>query len=170
MVYRLNQKEDPMGKSHFTPSLQISSFRKLEASDLITNLKIHKQLRGNYYWTFNLCEIEFEYDDKKIDLDFRKYSIKVCYTKKDPPRVYIVKPQLINKAKHVYSNGSLCLYKPMNWQWKNNMSFGKDLFPNICTWIYFYEIWKENGNWIGEEAVHDVPQEIMDKIMRRGMR
>ena len=142
----------------YKPSLQITSFKDLEDTGFISNLSIRKTSRGTYYWKFNLEEFYFETSDgHSTQVDFRKYVIEVCYTRKSPPKVFIIEPKLITRVKHIYKDGSLCLYKPSNWQWHSSMVFSKDLFPNICTWIYFYEIWRDTGEWIGEEASHDFP-------------
>ena len=157
-------------ESRFQPFRQVTNFRRLSDSGFITDLSFKKRTRGVYTWKFRFEEIKFSFDGTELDIDFTKYLIKVVYTKSVPPKVFVLEPDLPRTTKHLYMDKSLCIYKPSNWQWQNEMKFDEDLFPNICTWLYFYEKWVETGNWYGEEAVHDLAPNVVANIMNRNRR
>ena len=105
-------------------------------------------------WKFKMSQLVFEYEGKQVDVDFSKYIIQITYHSRSEPIVKIISPQ-IGIVKHMYPDGRLCLYKPSNFKWRDKMSIKDDLFPSICTWLYFYEKWVETGGtWFGEEAEH----------------
>lgn len=143
----------------------MAAFRRLLALGLITDLDHRIGLRRAHYWTFRMGEMAFRLNGKTVDLDFRKYSMKVTYTPTAAPRVFVTKPVLPEKAIHTYKDGSLCLYKESNWQWQDDLQFDEDLFPNVCGWLYFYEVWQQTGIWYGKEAVHDPPPDLLTKIL-----
>ena len=53
------------------------------------------------------------------------------------------------KVPHLYSNGSLCLYYPEYQEWNYRDSWAETLIPWTSLWLFYYEIWKETGNWLG---------------------
>jgi len=128
--------------------------RSLEEKGYITRLEEKISITSRYSWSFNMGELVFQYNDKNIELDFTKYRLQIIFKKRHPPKVYVLKPSIPEGSKHIWKDGSLCLYKPSNFQWERNMNIERDLFPSICTWLYHYSIWKKTGNWIGEEAIH----------------
>jgi len=138
----------------FSPSRQIAALRRLSDARYITDLSIKKGLRNTYYWGFRMAELSFRYDKEQVDVDFRHYQVKMVYNTTSPPRFFITEPNIPRSTQHLYADESLCLYKPSNWQWQNDMQFDEELFPNICTWLYNYEVWCNTGNWYGEEAKH----------------
>lgn len=152
--------------NNFSPTRQVAAFRRLSAAEYITNLTFKKGWGGTYYWNFRMGEVIFQYDGQELELDFRHYYLKVVYSKKVPPKVFVIKPEWPKVTKHLYKDKSLCLYKPINWQWQNDMQFDEDLFPNICTWLYHYEIWQDTGNWLGKEAIHDPPPQLFHNLLK----
>ena len=53
------------------------------------------------------------------------------------------------KVPHIYSNGSLCLYYPEYQEWNYRDSWAETLIPWTSLWLFYYEIWKDTGNWLG---------------------
>lgn len=53
------------------------------------------------------------------------------------------------KVPHLYSNGSLCLYYPEYQEWDYSDSWAETLIPWASLWLFYYEIWKDTGNWLG---------------------
>lgn len=53
------------------------------------------------------------------------------------------------KVPHLYSNGSLCLYYPEYQEWNFSDSWAETLIPWTSLWLFYYEIWKNTGNWLG---------------------
>lgn len=166
MVCMSNQKVGSMAKREiFNPSRQVTAFRRLSDKEFITELDFKKGWKGDYRWNFRMNEVTFLFNNRNLDLDFRSYQLKVIYTNQIPPKIFVTNPVLPKETKHLYKDKSLCLYKPTNWQWQNDMQFDIDLFPNICTWLYHYEVWCDTGNWLGEEAVHDPPPKLFHNLL-----
>lgn len=131
---------------------------RLKEEGFITNLREKASRKfDRYTWTFQMGQISFNHYDQKTIKDFRKYKLRIEYKPKKAPskvlKVFIDEPEIRHK-KHFWSDGSLCIYKPNNFEWKPNMNIQHALFPSICTWLYHYEIWLETGKWYGEEASH----------------
>ncbi len=147
-----------MGMKKSNISGRSQGIEKLAEEGFISNLVENANRRTNkYVWSFNMGTISFYHDEKETIRDFTKYRIRVEYRPQKKPvkriRVFIEEP-LIERKKHFWRDGSLCLYKHSNFQWKKGMTIRNDLFPSICTWLYHYEVWLKTGEWYGEEAEH----------------
>lgn len=81
------------------------------------------------------------------------YTVRIQY---DPysPKVYILKPEVLNNAPHRYGDKSLCLYHPNDKSYKPDLLIADTLVPWTSEWLYFYNIWLEEGVWWGKEAPH----------------
>lgn len=154
-----------MEKAKFNPIIQVASFRHLLKEGYISSLNFKKNWKGKYKWYFNVEPFILLTDDTSFDVELSEYQVKVVYTREKPPKVYITHPVLPKTTKHLYKDGSLCLYKPKNWQWENEMKFHEELFPDICLWLYHYENWRDTGNWFGEEAAHDPSPALISNIL-----
>lgn len=82
------------------------------------------------------------------------YQIKVRYSIKNAPEVWVLSPELINRptgetVPHVYSGRRLCLYYPKNAEWNRNMLISNTIIPWTSLWLYYYEIWHATGEWLG---------------------
>ncbi|MGQ3015003.1 MAG: hypothetical protein ACT6QS_14935 [Flavobacteriales bacterium] len=88
----------------------------------------------------------------------KKYEIFILYSpfyNNRYDRIYINDKSIkYNKAIHLYSDLSLCLYHPTI----DQPLFGKiplfKMLPWISEWIVFYEQWKKYGVWLGKEIKH----------------
>ncbi|WP_367391883.1 YegP family protein [Lewinella sp. LCG006] len=159
------QAVDLKVKHKFFPHRQLAAFQRLAEKGLVTELEMSKGSRNRYVWTFRLGAFSFGYADQEVKVDYQNYILKVVYSEKTEPRVFVTTPNLPKNTKHIYKEGHLCLYKPGNWEWQNSMQFDVDLFPNICSWIYQYENWRDTGEWLGEEAPHDPPAGLLNHIL-----
>ncbi len=88
-----------------------------------------------------------------------KYKIKMCCrVGKRYVNVYVENPRLKqtrrNPIPHMYLDNSLCLYYPKYNEWDMNDSWSKTLVPWTSLWLFYYELWKETGEWYGG-GVHD---------------
>ena len=53
------------------------------------------------------------------------------------------------KVPHLYANSSLCLYYPEYQEWNYRDSWAETLIPWASLWLFYYEIWKDTGTWLG---------------------
>lgn len=68
--------------------------------------------------------------------------------------VFVVSPKIerIEKGKkvpHMYTNGSLCLFYPKFNEWHYNDLWAETIIPWTSLWLFYYEVWKETGEWLG---------------------
>ena len=82
-----------------------------------------------------------------------EYQIKINYRKKRDPKVFILHPE-ISDYKHRYNDGSLCIYKQSEFNWREDKLNSKYIVPLIASWLYFHEVFILTGNWYGPEAPH----------------
>ena len=88
------------------------------------------------------------------------YTVSIEYRGYLTPRVTVIEPSLVEKPPHFYKGGYLCLYKPENFNWTATKPLSNYIIPWTSCWLYFYEVWKEKGIWLGPESKHD---ENLDK-------
>ncbi len=55
---------------------------------------------------------------------------------------------------HVFSDGSLCLHIPG--QWQSDMTIAEYIVPWIAEWLFYYEVWLATGEWLGGGALMSV--------------
>lgn len=148
-----------MGTRKVAPkSAKAQGLEKLEEEGFISDLSEEVNRKFcKFKWLFNLGHIDFNYGGKTTTRDFSKYRLRIEYrpNKTAPMRikVFIDSPEM-EREKHFWRDGSLCLYKHQNFRWENRMTIREDLFASICTWLYHHEVWLETGVWYGEEASH----------------
>lgn len=153
-------------KKAFNPGLQLPIFRRLQSDGFISDLDHVLNGRGTHTWTFRITDIEISDKDLQVKKDFSNYLIKVRYSRKSAPKIFIVTPEIRYKqAPHLYKDSSLCLYKPTLWKWENKMSFTRELFPQVCLWLYYYEVWQQTNVFFGEEAPHSLSPDLLTKIL-----
>ncbi len=135
---------------------QISDLKMIQKGGIIKELKIipSVKVQSVKLFEFKLLPATIRTSVGDIDYDFSKYKIRIKYRHDIPPIVHIVSPSVAPKTPHRYSDKSLCLYKPSNFQWTNEHSLAKDIVPLILIWIYFYEDWLASMVWKGDEAEH----------------
>ena len=68
--------------------------------------------------------------------------------------VFVVNPKVDlfengKKVPHLYSDGSLCLFYPKNNELSYSDLWSQTLIPWTSLWLFYYEIWKETGEWLG---------------------
>ncbi len=82
------------------------------------------------------------------------YRVRVVYGPYGDPRVFVVSPRLRSDAPHTYRDGSLCLYWHREWTWTDRASIAESIMGWIAFWLYYYEVWKVAGEWMGPESPH----------------
>jgi len=84
------------------------------------------------------------------------YKVKIEYKNKKSPKVYILSPEILDKAPHRYLDKSLCLYYPYDKDFNNKISLISDtIIPWTVEWLYYYELWLKTGVWWGPEVLHN---------------
>lgn len=87
--------------------------------------------------------------------DINPYKVEIRFNGKSTPKVFIKYPKIeYNQETHMYSDGSLCLYYPPDFDWSETTSVATTIIPWIIEWIIYYEIYKISGIWEGPAAPH----------------
>ncbi|WP_138096660.1 hypothetical protein [Sphingobacterium thalpophilum] len=85
------------------------------------------------------------------------YTIKVIYRGDNTPIIHILDPAPLSGAPHIYSDTeSLCLYHRSNFKWTASKLIANEIMGWTAGWIYFYEYWLQNDEWIGPEVPHSL--------------
>ncbi len=105
---------------------------------------------------------QFKSERKNYGYDFigilnprgTEYQVKIEYRKRINPNVFVIRPVIIPN-KHMYKDGSLCIYKRSEMNWTEDKLISKYIVPLTAMWLHFYEIFLITGKWLGPEAPHD---------------
>ena len=111
--------------------------------------------------TYNCIRSRFKKGQLEIFLKIKPSVVSVEYTIKLTARlnglgvnVFVVSPQ-INRTEngksvpHMFSNGSLCLFYPKYNEFNHTDLWSETIIPWTALWLFYYEIWKETGEWLG---------------------
>ncbi len=85
-----------------------------------------------------------------------EYLVKVQYKLNQIPKVWVLNPSLVPNTIHLYAENNLCLYWPKEWRWQPDQLIAKTIIPWAASWLYFYELWLDIGEWLGSSS-HDFP-------------
>lgn len=85
------------------------------------------------------------------------YSFELKYSilrGKAKPEIRILTPLLEKNYKddeipHLYSNGTLCLYRPKYNEFRKSDFIADTIIPWTSLWLYHYEGWHMTGDWMG---------------------
>ena len=84
------------------------------------------------------------------------YDVKICYHQKNGLDINVINKELkvaSNRTKlpHVYSHDEqrLCLFSYGSNEWSRSMSISSTIIPWISEWLYYYELWLIDGEWLG---------------------
>jgi len=87
------------------------------------------------------------------------YRIQVVYGLRGRPRVFVLKPGLLSGAPHRWPDGSLCLYWPKEWRWRDSRSIPATIMVWAALWLEYYEIWQVLRVWLGPSSHDEFPEE-----------
>lgn len=90
----------------------------------------------------------------QVDPSFPVYTVKIVYRGNERPLVSILSPDVRHNAPHRYNGGYLCLYHPSVFNWNGQRLICKEIMTWTAAWIFFYECWKQTGEWYGPEIPH----------------
>ncbi|TBX68807.1 hypothetical protein EZL74_07990 [Flavobacterium silvisoli] len=101
----------------------------------------------------NFFEIEMKVKPSFLGKD---YDIKLTFDRQKGVQVYVINEVLRvarnrSKLPHVYSHNEqrLCLYSPSKGEWTKEKLIASTIIPWISKWLFFYEIWLIDGEWLG---------------------
>lgn len=86
--------------------------------------------------------------------DSPEYRVRIVHAHGKPPKVFIVGLQAKPRPPHLYADGSLCLYWPVEWRWGPHRSLADTIVPWAALWLYYYEAWLLTGEWLGPSSPH----------------
>ena len=81
------------------------------------------------------------------------YKVRITFTHgTNRPRVEVIDPPLESRdvgirIPHTFPDGSLCLHMPG--EWSSSQPIHRTVIPWTSTWLYYYEIWRITGEWLG---------------------
>ena len=56
----------------------------------------------------------------------------------------------------MYEQDRLCLYLPGTGEWTSDKPIALTIVPWTSLWLYFYEVWRATGEWLGGGIEPDV--------------
>lgn len=82
------------------------------------------------------------------------YSVSVSYRCCFGPEVRVLSPELARRPDgkpipHMYEQDKLCLYYPGGGEWTAKKLIATTIIPWTSLWLYFYEVWRATGEWLG---------------------
>lgn len=97
----------------------------------------------------------------------RTYDITVKYNG-ITPEVYLYNQGIMTKKdeyiphcyRRHYNNKAdeyvkVCLYYPKYQEWSRDMFLADTIIPWTIDWLYFYELWRITGKWLGGGIEHE---------------
>lgn len=92
----------------------------------------------------------------------REYKLSIEYKINGVPKAYLINQGLLksvnDKPPHLYEckysgDGKerlrLCLFLPGTNEWNRNMMVADTFIPWAVEWLYYYEVWRMTGKWLG---------------------
>lgn len=67
-----------------------------------------------------------------------------------PPKAYVVNPK-IERSRHIYEDGHLCLFHKDDAAWETNTTAAV-VMSWVSLWLHCHEVWKETGEWVRPEV------------------
>lgn len=110
---------------------------------------------------FSNAEIKCKCGKMEVLLRLKPSDASITYTIKliaqqgnKSVDIFVIEPRIGKyengeKVPHLYSNGSLCLYYPKYQERNYSDSWADTLIPWTSLWLFYYEIWKDTGKWLG---------------------
>ena len=81
------------------------------------------------------------------------YTVRITYKHNTSrPKVEVIDPPLQRKEQdkripHTFSDGSICLH--IHDEWNSSKPIHQTIIPWTSAWLYYYEIWRSTGEWLG---------------------
>ena len=82
-----------------------------------------------------------------------EYEVSITYRIPRLPDVSVIRPTLRPRPDqaipHAYSGPTLCLFLPGSGEWHDGMLIAETVVPWASLWLYYYEVWRATGEWLG---------------------
>lgn len=129
-------------KKRLTPIQQFLLVRQYFSGTKIAN----KQGRLHLYITLQPTPFSPNYPIEIIGSSYGKYDVWLIgnIQKIDDPN-FPHKYEVDKKNNRV----RLCLYHPSRNEWERDQEVYNTLIPWTCEWLYYYELWLDDGKWRG---------------------
>lgn len=134
-------------------------FHSLKTSNLSSYARLMIQKKGiERQFDFLKCEIK-----KHLLIvqgifkapNCEPYEVQIIYQAGLAPSVFVKRPNIgVDVRNHIYSNGSLCLFYPLETKWSDKHSISTYTIPWVFEWIVNYELRKLTGEWLAPEQAH----------------
>lgn len=131
----------------------MAKYFKTQQPNILTQIGAMKSKYPQFHSTVKGVCVTFT-GELMVKPELPIYTVSVEYRGDQKPLVHIISPSLVENAKHTYSDKSLCLYHPDNFNWHSSRLVAKEIMQWTIAWIYFYEYWLQSGEWIGPEVSH----------------
>ena len=85
------------------------------------------------------------------------YRIRIDYGVAGAPKVYLVDPPMREECPHTWGGGRMCVFwpgDPDHAVWETHSLIAETILPWSQSWLYYYELWLETGEWRGPEHGH----------------
>lgn len=94
----------------------------------------------------------------------RAYKVRVEYRAKEAPRVFVDDPPLRRRKPderipHTYDEDRPCLFLPRSGEWRSDKFVARTIIPWLSEWLFYYEVWRATGEWLGGGVHPTVPGE-----------
>jgi len=50
---------------------------------------------------------------------------------------------------YTYAQDRPCLFLPGSGEWRSDLLIARTVVPWLSEWLYFYEVWRATGEWLG---------------------
>jgi hypothetical protein len=88
-----------------------------------------------------------------------EYRVEIHYRTGTWPRSFVRNGQLNpllsdGRIPHTYSTEEPCLFYPNGTAWRSDMKIAFTIIPWLALWLYYYEVWRATGDWLGGGICH----------------
>lgn len=115
---------------------------------------------------FLICEYDITSRYSK-----KTYTLCLNYERYWAPRIWVVVPDLLNEQNlpHVYKQqcNQLCLYHSKDFSWNIERDIIQTIMFWSAVWLEFYEIWLDEGKWLGPEAEHTIKKKDTTENLKK---
>jgi hypothetical protein len=89
------------------------------------------------------------------------YTVGFEYSVPFRPEIRVLAPDLVVRPEsdglpHVFGDGTLCVHTAD--EWHGRLIIAQTIVPWTSTWLYFYEVWRDTGYWIGKGTHPEWPK------------